>query len=228
MLPVVSFQFRTEITQTLSRMKSRDERGEVFVCKGGERMSEISTQGECVLQAVPVEFDNRASDVVAGLMKVSHRLRTTLTSHFSEFGLSDVRFSVMQIIRDSAPEGCSQACIAEELDQSESSISTLVERMRSSRLLYRLRSDQDRRKRVLMLTEIGRNLLEKTERCHDERMAAMLSCFRGDQLGQFSQLLALLQEQLSSSEERDIRMENRRSLEMDQDTFTPQEAKPAA
>ncbi|MCH7636905.1 MAG: winged helix-turn-helix transcriptional regulator, partial [Proteobacteria bacterium] len=117
---------------------------------------------------------------------------------FSEFGLTDVRFAVMQIIRDSAPDGCSQSRLAEELDQSESSISTLVERMRSSQLLYRLRSKLDRRKRVLMLTERSRNLLEDTEKCHDERMASLLSCFSAEQLEQFSSLLQQIQKRLAA------------------------------
>ena len=56
--------------------------------------------------------------------------------------------------------GCSQADLANELQQSESSISTLVDRMRTSRLLYRLRSKVDKRRRVLMLTDQGRSLLE--------------------------------------------------------------------
>ena len=123
--------------------------------------------------------EKQASHVVAEILKTAHRLRSTLSTHFSEFGLTDVRFAVMQIIRDSAPDGCSQSRLAEELDQSESSISTLVERMRSSQLLYRLRSKRDRRKRVLMLTERSRDLLADAEKCHDERMALLLSCSYG-------------------------------------------------
>jgi hypothetical protein len=70
--------------------------------------------------------------------------------------------------------------------------------MRSSQLLYRLRSKLDRRKRVLMLTERSRNLLEAAERCHDERMASLLSCFDAQQLKQFSSLLQQLQEKLTA------------------------------
>jgi MarR family transcriptional regulator for hemolysin len=142
--------------------------------------------------------DKRAANVVAEILNVAHRLRSTLSAHFSEFGLTDVRFAVMQIIRDSAPDGCSQSRLAEKLDQSESSISTLVKRMRSSQLLYRLRSKLDRRKRVLMLTERSRNLLVDAEKCHDERMASLLSCFSAEQLEQFASLLQQLQNNLTA------------------------------
>lgn len=142
--------------------------------------------------------DKQASHVVAEILKAAHRLRLILSTHFSKFGLTDVRFAVMQIIRDSAPDGCSQSKLAAELDQSESSISTLVERMRSSQLLYRLRSKLDRRKRVLMLTERSRNLLEAAELCHDERMASLLSCFSAEQLDQLTSLLQQIQKRLGA------------------------------
>ena len=164
--------------------------------------SENHTSGEtghtASLAAGHGKADKRASLVVAEILKAAHRLRSTLSTHFSEFGLTDVRFAAMQIIRNSAPDGCSQSRLAEELDQSESSISTLVERMRSSQLLYRLRSNLDRRKRVLMLTERSRNLLEAAELCHDERMASLLSCFSAEQLDQLTSLLQQIQKRLAA------------------------------
>lgn len=170
---------------------------------GGERMSEssMSTSDEAghtaSLAAGNSKGEKQESHVVAEILKAAHRLRSTLCTHFSEFGLTDVRFAVMQIIRDSAPDGCTQSKLAVELDQSESSISTLVERMRSSQLLYRLRSKLDRRKRVLMLTERSRILLQDAEKCHDKRMASLLSCFSAEQLEQFSSLLQRIQKRLT-------------------------------
>ena len=187
--------------------------------------------------------EKHASHVVAEILKAAHRLRLTLCSYFSEFGLTDVRFAVMQIIRDSAPDGCSQSRLAEELHQSESSISTLVERMRSSQLLYRLRSKRDRRKRVLMLTERSRNLLEDAEKCHDERMALLLSCFSPEQLEQFTSLLQQLLRrltaetlQLDSTEQNDTQKEltllnvtsSRISSESEKETFRQSRSNPAA
>jgi len=170
---------------------------------GGYVMSEsiIHSTGQTghteSLALVNSKSDKQASHVVAEILKAAHRLRSTLSTHFSEFGLTDVRFAVMQIIRDSAPDGCSQSRLAEELNQSESSISTLVERMRSSQLLYRLRSKLDRRKRVLMLTERSRYLLEDAEKRHDERMASLLSCFSAEQLDQLTSLLQQIQTSLA-------------------------------
>jgi DNA-binding MarR family transcriptional regulator len=195
---------------------------------------------------VKSKSDQQASDVVAEILKFAHRLRLTLCTHFSEFGLTDVRFAVMQIIRDSAPDGCSQSRLAEELDQSESSISTLVERMRASQLLYRLRSKRDRRKRVLMLTERSRNLLEDAEKCHDERMGSLLSCFSPEQLEQLEQFSSLLQQlqtrltaetsQIDSSQSNETQKEpslldaesSQTSSEPEEEFFRQERSNPAA
>lgn len=139
----------------------------------------------------------RAAAIVDDLLRAAHRLRGLLANHFAEFGLTDVRYAVLQFVNRSAPQGCSQAELATELAQSESSVCTLVERMRHSGLLYRLRSKADRRKRVLMLTEQGRQVLDAVEQCHGERTTALLSGLSDEQLETLARLLDLLVEELS-------------------------------
>lgn len=132
---------------------------------------------------------NEFSATISNLLRAAHRLRGILASHFSEFGLTEVRYDAMRTIRDSGEAGCSQSELAEELEQSESSISTLIERMRSSRLIYRLQSQSDRRKRVLLLTDEGRELLDRVEQCHGQRMATLLACFDDGQRQTFTTLV---------------------------------------
>ena len=140
--------------------------------------------------------DRAAEEIVDGVLKAAHRLRGLLSGHFSEFDLTDVRFSVLRFLRDAEPHGCTQSEIAEHLDQSESSISTLVKRMRKSELLYRLRSGIDKRKWVLKLTSRGSNLLETARRCHAERMDGFLRAFDSEErlnlTGMLSKLVAEL------------------------------------
>ena len=128
--------------------------------------------------------------IVGRILKAAHRLRAVLNSHLGQFDLNDVRYTVLQIVGDRVDAGCSQTELADELDQSESSISTLVERMRASGLLYRLRSKSDRRKRVLMLTERGRSLLALADDKHREQMALLLAAFSD---GERRRLLELLE-----------------------------------
>jgi DNA-binding MarR family transcriptional regulator len=142
----------------------------------------------------------KPADIIAEMLRSAHRIRGVLASHFAEFGLSDARYAVLQIVRDSLPRGCTQTELAERLQQSESSISTLVDRMRAGDLLYRLRSKSDRRKCLLVLTDHARDLLEKLERCHNERMAELLSCYQSEQLHDLAVLLKVLDAELTRRE----------------------------
>jgi DNA-binding MarR family transcriptional regulator len=142
----------------------------------------------------------KPAEIIAEVLRSAHRIRGVLSGHFAEFGLSDARYTVLQIVRDSLPRGCTQTELAERLQQSESSVSTLVDRMRAADLLYRLRSKSDRRKCLLVLTDHSRDVLEKLERCHHERMAELLSCFRGNQLHELAVLLKILDSELTHRE----------------------------
>ncbi len=103
--------------------------------------------------------DETAVAIVQNVMRAAHRLRAILNSHFGQFELTDIRYAVLQAIRESASNGCSQKDLSNLLNQTESSISTLIERMRQSGLLYRLPSTVDRRRKVLLLSELGRETL---------------------------------------------------------------------
>ncbi len=141
-----------------------------------------------------------ATQIAGNLGRATHRLRGLLAAHFNEFGLSDVRFAVLQILRDCASRGCTQAELAAALDQSESSVSALVERMRDDNLLYRLRSKTDRRKRVLILTDQARQLLAQVELAHGERVAEILNSLSTSQLKELATHLEVLVEELSQVE----------------------------
>lgn len=131
-------------------------------------------------------------ELVEMLLRLGQRLRGHLDTRFGAFGLSDARFAALSVIREAAPAGCTQAHLATKLGQCESNISTLVERMRSSRLLYRLRAKADRRKRVLMLTDDGRQLFEQGLTSRDREAESLFSRMTPEEQRQLSSLLGRL------------------------------------
>jgi DNA-binding MarR family transcriptional regulator len=161
--------------------------------------SDVSTYRIETVQVKPTE-QVKPAEIVSDILRSAHRIRGVLADHFAEFGLSDARFAVLQIVRDALPRGCTQTELAERLQQSESSVSTLVDRMRAADLLYRLRSKSDRRKCLLVLTDHARETLDKLEVCHHERMAELLSCYHTDQLRDLAVLLKILDSELSRRE----------------------------
>lgn len=141
-----------------------------------------------------------ASEIVSNVVRASGRLHVLLADHFARFGLNEIRYEVLRIVDESSQEGCSQAELAERLDQSESSVSTLVDRMRKDGLLYRLRSKTDRRMRSLMLTERGRELVTKARACHDEQMSDLLRAVDPVHVSMLNMLLKLLVGELDKLE----------------------------
>lgn len=136
-------------------------------------------------------------EIVENVMRAAHRLRAILNSHLGQFELTDIRYAVLQAIRETASNGCSQKELSDHLNQTESSISTLIERMRQSGLLYRLPSTVDRRRKVLLLSELGRETLAKAEEFHSRRMAALLTCFNNEERRAFGELLKRWVEELT-------------------------------
>lgn len=141
--------------------------------------------------------DETAVAIVQNVMRAAHRLRAILNSHFGQFELTDIRYAVLQAIRETASNGCSQKDLSDRLNQTESSISTLIERMRQSGLLYRLPSTVDRRRKVLLLSELGRETLARAEEIHSRRMAALLTCFNTGEKSTLSNLLKAWVEELT-------------------------------
>ena len=138
-----------------------------------------------------------APKIVDTILKCAHRLRGLLASHFSEFDLTDIRYAVLKFVQTKETVGCSQADLAEEFQQSESSISTLINRMRNSGLLFRLRSKTDQRKWVLILSEHGRTLLENVDECHAQRMAHLFQKMNMQEMTTISDLLSQLVQTLA-------------------------------
>ena len=164
---------------------------------GTERHDSSADPADALEEQAPAPAGDAAVHIVDNVMRAAHRLRGLLNSHLGQFELTDIRYAVLQAIRETASNGCSQKDLSNRLNQTESSISTLIERMRQSGLLYRLPSTVDRRRKVLLLSELGRETLAKAEEFHSRRVAALLTCFSTAEKHTLSQLLKVWVDELS-------------------------------
>ena len=170
------------------------DRNVSLVFHGKQDSTSIDTSSDDV--ALP-SSEIPSTEIVASLLRTAHRLRCVLNAQLAEFGLSDVRLAVLKAIQHSAPAGCSQSELAVKLDQWESSISTLVDRMRENRLLYRLQSKSDRRKRVLILSEQGIEALDRAQAVYDEQMYRLTKRIDPQQRRGLISMLELLQTEIA-------------------------------
>ena len=123
------------------------------------------------------------------LLRVSQILRLKFNEWLAGFELNEGRYAVLKTLANSPETGCSQAELADQLGQSESNVSTLIERMQRDGMVSRLRSEADRRKRILRITSEGRIILSQVETKQSAWASQML---KGISLANQSTLVVLL------------------------------------
>lgn len=147
-------------------------------------------------------FDEKTSvnsaALLDGLLRVSQIVRLRFNDWLGRFVLNDGRHAVLAALAHADHGGCSQAELAERLGQSESNISTLIERMQRDGLVDRLRSEADRRKRVLLITPAGRSTLESVEASRTVWAGRLLSGISVDDRPRLFSLLRQLGSSLES------------------------------
>ncbi len=150
---------------------------------------------ECETTADRTDSAGEANDTLDHLLRAAAHIRLRLGEFLEQFALTEVRYSVLVALRIASLSGRSQSELAERLMQSESNISTLVERMQQEGLVDRLRSDADRRKRVLLLSPGGERLLDRVEIAKQNWAARLLRAVPADDRS----TLGLLTKQLVES-----------------------------
>lgn len=104
------------------------------------------------------------SDIGELILRGAECLSAALVECTAASGLNEARFRVLHALRRRTAGECSQAELAELLLQSESNLSTLLERMSGDGLITRTRSRTDRRRSLIALAPAGLDALSQAER----------------------------------------------------------------
>lgn len=130
-----------------------------------------------------------AMEVVESLSRVSAIVRDHVGDALLASNSNETRLMVMRSIAARGHQGCSQAELASVLRQAESSVCTLIERMKRDGLVHRFRSKQDRRKSFLMLTPEGQEQLEAALSRYEQAALALQSAWGRERASQLRSLL---------------------------------------
>lgn len=117
----------------------------------------------------------RPGEIVSALLHAAMFVRLRLGEFLEHYELTEGRYSVLTVLDKAGASGLSQSEVADQLMQSESNVSTLVERLQRDGLVNRRWSDTDRRKRVLLLTADGQQLLHRVEIARHRWAESLLS-----------------------------------------------------
>lgn len=141
--------------------------------------------GEQVRDAQPSE----TAALIADILRLAERLRQQWETPCEEQGVSGSRFAILAAIHRSTPEGIAQTELAAGLNLSESNVSVLIEALRKSGLLHRLRSKTDRRRSVLLLSPPGRELVALVTAARNALAATLVEGTSVKQLADLRRLL---------------------------------------
>jgi len=139
----------------------------------------------------PGEID---SSIGALLARTAACLAALLQGPTATAGLNESRYNVLDALRGMPGQTSTQTDLATRLLQSESNLSTLLDRMRSDGLISRTRSERDRRKSLIGLTTAGREALSRGDLVRAAATAKILKGLAGPLAAGLRQALQLLLE----------------------------------
>ncbi|MGE5192129.1 MAG: MarR family winged helix-turn-helix transcriptional regulator [Deltaproteobacteria bacterium] len=145
------------------------------------------------------------------LLRTADCLTALLQTPTAQAGLNESRYNVLDALRRKATGTCSQTELAAHLLQSESNLSTLLERMRQDGLISRVRSESDRRVALIGLSIAGREALARADGARHRAAAAVLEVLDKQQEVLLCEALGLLLDKL----ERRLGIAGRWTTDMD-------------
>ncbi len=130
-------------------------------------------------------------EALLNIYYTSTGLRKQVTEFLRPFGLTDVQFNVLMLLKhqSGAEEGLSQARISEMMLVNRANITSLIDRMEKAEFVKRTAAD-DRRYNIIKMTVKGKKLLAKVEPLYAREVKKVMAC-----LGKTEQkrLVALLE-----------------------------------
>jgi DNA-binding MarR family transcriptional regulator len=164
--------------------------------------------------------DGFARDVGALLIRGAECLTAAFLECTADAGLNEARYRVLDALERRTGGECSQAELALQLLQSESNLSTLLERMSGDGLISRTRSQTDRRRSLIRMTPPGLEALAQANRSRAATVARLLRFLSPSEGAQLVEGLQRLVGDLESSPE----LTSRRTYGLDS-PFTPSRVK---
>lgn len=122
----------------------------------------MTLQQELSLQT---EINPLPREVILNIYYTASCLKKKADEFFGQFGISDVQFNVMMLLRyqQSGHDGLSQAQISQMMLVNRANITSLIDRMEKAGLVVRTPRENDRRAYLVKLTDQGNDLLDEVE-----------------------------------------------------------------
>lgn len=121
----------------------------------------------------PLASDNH--EALLSLVRTSSLMQKLSDRFFSRFGLTDVQFNILMILKEHRSEGLSQQQLSEHLIVTKSNVVGLIDRLERSGYVTREAHPSDRRFNQIVLTSKGEQLEAKIEKQYFTEVDKMMN-----------------------------------------------------
>lgn len=109
-------------------------------------------------------FDSKEVESYLNLVRTHEMLSQSVNGFFKRYGLTQVLYNVLRIIRGGGEGGVTCTQIGERMVTRVPDVTRLIDRLVTAKLVRRVRNSEDRRVVELFLTPKGEALLKKIDR----------------------------------------------------------------
>ncbi len=137
-------------------------------------------------------------EALLNIYYTSTGLRKQVTEFLRPFGLTDVQFNVLMLLKhqSEAEEGLSQARISEMMLVNRANITSLIDRMEKAGSVKRTAAD-DRRYNIIKMTVKGKKLLAKVEPLYARKVKKVMACLGKTEQKRLVNLLEKIRERIA-------------------------------
>ena len=120
-------------------------------------------------------------ETLLSLVRTSSLMQKLSDRFFSRFGLTDVQFNILMILKEHGSAGLSQQELSEHLIVTKSNVVGLIDRLERSGYVKRMSHPSDRRFNQIVLTPMGRKLELKIEESYFTEVDKMMNALSNPQ-----------------------------------------------
>ena len=114
-------------------------------------------------------------EALLSLVRTSSLMQKVSDRFFSQFGLTDVQFNILMILKEHGSEGLSQQELSEHLIVTKSNVVGLVDRLERGDYVKRVSHPSDRRFNQIIVTPKGQKLEAKVEKSYFKEVDKMMN-----------------------------------------------------
>ena len=114
-------------------------------------------------------------EALLSLVRTSSLMQKLSDRFFSRFGLTDVQFNILMILKEHGSAGLSQQELSEHLIVTKSNVVGLIDRLERSGYVLRMSHPSDRRFNQIVLTPKGGKLQSKVEKLYFAEVDKMMN-----------------------------------------------------